>query len=80
MAMDYKYTGIFVEIDGCYTAFAAELPGAITQGRTLEEAEANLKDAVEEILNANRRLAERELAEAGISDKKITRKEMTIAT
>jgi predicted RNase H-like HicB family nuclease len=34
-----------------------ELPGANTQGATLEEARGNLKEAVEMVLQANRELA-----------------------
>ena len=35
-----------------------ELPGAITQGSTLDEARVNLQDAVRTLLDANRALAE----------------------
>ena len=38
-----------------------ELPGANTQGDTLEEARANLREAVELVLEANRELAEQSL-------------------
>ena len=41
----------------------AELPGALTQGRTLDEARENLQDAVLMILEANRTLAQRERAD-----------------
>jgi predicted RNase H-like HicB family nuclease len=37
-----------------------EIPGVNTQGKTLEEARENLKDALEVVLEANRELAERE--------------------
>ena len=43
-------------------AYIEELPGASTQGQTLEEARENLKEAVELILRSNRELVERELA------------------
>ena len=39
-----------------------ELPGANTQGATLEEARENLREAVELTLEANRALAEEDLA------------------
>jgi predicted RNase H-like HicB family nuclease len=42
-----------------YVAFVEELPGANTQGDTLEEARENLKEAVQLVLEANRELAER---------------------
>ncbi len=41
-----------------YAAFVEELPGANTQGATLEEARANLKEAVALVLDANRVMAE----------------------
>ena len=48
------------EKDGLWwIAYIEELPGANTQGATLDEARENLKDAVELILEANRELAER---------------------
>lgn len=44
--------------EGGYAAFVEELPGANTQGATLEEARENLREAVEMVLAANRELAE----------------------
>jgi predicted RNase H-like HicB family nuclease len=40
-----------------YAAFVEELPGANTQGATLEEARENLKEAVALVLDANRVMA-----------------------
>ena len=40
------YTAIFVESDGWIVGWAQELPGAITQERTLEEARESLKEAI----------------------------------
>ena len=37
-----------------------ELPGANTQGKTLEEVKANLREAIELVIEANRKLAEEE--------------------
>ncbi len=39
-----------------YVAYVREIPGANTQGRTLGEAKANLKEAVKLILETNRSL------------------------
>lgn len=39
-----------------------ELPGANTQGATLEEARANLTEAIAMVLQANRDLSEEELS------------------
>ena len=44
-----------------YVAFVEELPGANTQGNTLKEARANLKEAVTIVLEANRELSEQSL-------------------
>ncbi len=40
-----------------YIGFVEELPGANTQGETLEEARANLNEAVAMVLDANRALS-----------------------
>jgi len=42
--------------------YVEELPGANTQGKTLEETRENLKEAVQLIIEANRELAQREIA------------------
>lgn len=44
-----------------YSAFVEELPGANTQGDTLEEARDNLRETVELVLEANRELTEQSL-------------------
>lgn len=52
------FTAIFEEAEeGGYIAFAAELPGAITQGETIEETRENLREAIELVLEANREQA-----------------------
>ena len=49
-----------------YVAFVEELPGANTQGETLEEARANLGEAVIMVLDANRELSEQSLRGADV--------------
>jgi predicted RNase H-like HicB family nuclease len=44
-----------------YIAFVEELPGANSQGATLEEARANLEEAIELVMEANRELAKESL-------------------
>lgn len=56
-----KLTAIFEKVPEGYIAFVEELPGANTQGETLEEARANLAEAVQLVLEANRALAEETL-------------------
>ena len=57
-----SFTAIFQKVSEGYIGFVEELPGANTQGDTLEEARQNLKEAVQLVLEANRQLAEEELA------------------
>lgn len=57
-----EFTAVFKEApEGGYVAFVEELPGANTQGETLNEARENLREAVSLVLEANRALAEEEL-------------------
>jgi len=52
------YEEVPLEDGGGYIAYAKEVPGAITQGETLEEAQENLQDAVKMVLEANSALAD----------------------
>ena len=56
--MDLTLNAVYLKVPEGYIAFVEELPGANTQGTTLEEARENLKEAVEMMLEANRALAE----------------------
>ena len=53
-----EFTAVFEKVPEGYIAFVEELPGANTQGATLEEARENLKEAIQLVLEANRTLAE----------------------
>ena len=57
-----QFTAVYMKVAEGYIAFVEELPGANTQGATLEETRKNLQEAVTMILEANRELAERSLA------------------
>jgi len=59
--MKIQLTAVFQKVPEGYIAFVEELPGANTQGATLEEARANLEEAVALVLEANRALAEEDL-------------------
>ena len=59
--MKAEFTAVFQKVAGGYIGFVEELPGANTQGATLEEARAHLEEAVALVLEANRALAEEEL-------------------
>jgi predicted RNase H-like HicB family nuclease len=57
-----EFTAVYIEVPEGYIGFVEELPGANTQGATLEEARANLREAVALVLETNRELAERSIA------------------
>ena len=53
-----KLTAVFKPApEGGYTAFVEEIPGAISEGETIEEARENLSDALRMVLECNRDLA-----------------------
>jgi predicted RNase H-like HicB family nuclease len=56
-----KLTAVFQKVPEGYIGFVEELPGANTQGATLEETRDNLQEAVALVLDANRSLAEQSL-------------------
>ncbi len=70
-----KLTAVYMQVPEGYIAFVEELPGANTQGDTLEEARENLREAVEMVLEANR-----ELAEAGLVGRSVTRESFELVT
>lgn len=55
--MDLTLNAVYLKVPEGYIGFVEELPGANTQGATLEEARAKLKEAVSLIIDANRSLA-----------------------
>jgi len=61
--MENKFTAVFEHVGEWWIGYIEELPGANTQGRTLEEARENLKEAAHLIIEANRDLARREIAD-----------------
>ena len=50
-------TAVFMKVPEGHIGFVEELPGANSQGATLEETRENLKEAVSLVLEANRVLA-----------------------
>ncbi len=59
--MRHDYHVVFTTIeDGWIMATVPELPGAVTQGRDLNEARANIKEAVELLLESYRENAEKD--------------------
>jgi len=65
-SMDIRFTAVYRKVPEGFAAFVEELPGANTQGATLEEARTNLEEAVALVLEANRTLAEEDLKGAEV--------------
>jgi len=62
-----QLTAVFMAVPEGYIGFVEELPGANTQGETLEEARANLREAVQMVLDANRELSEKSIVGKEVS-------------
>ena len=48
------FTAVFQKVRGGYTTWIEEMPNVISEGRTKAQAEVNLKDALELMLETNR--------------------------
>lgn len=60
---ELKLTAIYEKADeGGYIGYVAELPGANTQGETIEETRENLKEAVSLLLECYREEAENRIS------------------
>lgn len=64
--MHLELTAVFRRVPLGYVAYVEELPGANTQGATLDEARANLREAVELIIESNRSLVQQEAVGADV--------------
>jgi len=72
---ELNLTAIYEEAEeGGYIGYIAELPGANTQGETIDEVRENLLEATQMILDANREMAEQRLSK----DAKVTRERITL--
>jgi predicted RNase H-like HicB family nuclease len=74
MTMSMKLTAVFMEVPEGYVGFVEELPGANTQGATLEEARHNLREAVKLVLEANR-----ELIQDSLEGKDVIRESISVS-
>jgi predicted RNase H-like HicB family nuclease len=60
--MRIQLTAVFEKVKSGYIGYVEELPGANTQGTTLEETKRNLKEAIELVLESYRQIQEEENA------------------
>ena len=76
MKANLKLTAVFEEAEeGGYIAFFEELPGVNTQGETLEEAKANLLEALDLVMDT-----ERMLSEENLGKKKVIKESLVFAS
>ncbi|HPA48244.1 MAG TPA: type II toxin-antitoxin system HicB family antitoxin [bacterium] len=69
-----KFTAVFERYPEGWIGYVEELPGANTQGQTLEETRENLKEAIQLVIEANRELSRREN-----EGKEVIREELVVA-
>lgn len=70
-----EFTAVFRKVPTGYVGFLEELPGANTQGTTLNEARHNLREATELVL-----MTIRELAREEYRDSDVIREPLTLVT
>ena len=59
--MKIEFSAVFQKVAEGYIGFVEELPGANSQGNTLDEARTNLREAIQLILDSNREITEEEI-------------------
>ena len=72
MVLTAVYEEVPASEGGGFVAYTEELPGAISEGETLEEARENLRDAIELLLEANRELIGNPRTGGRVTREKIT--------
>ena len=66
---ELKFTAIYEKAEeGGFVGYVAELPGANTQGETMEEVRENLKEAVALLLECYREEAEKRLSDTALKE------------
>jgi len=70
--MTNTFTAIFEQDGSWWIGYVEELPGANTQGATLDEARENLKEAIQLILEENREHTRQTVAGRNIVRESIT--------
>jgi predicted RNase H-like HicB family nuclease len=64
--MRLELTAVFQQVPEGYIGWVEELPGALTQAATLDEARSTLEEAVLLVLEGNRMLAREEAPEGAL--------------
>ncbi len=56
-----KLTAVFEKVGDWWLGYVEELPGANTQGKTIDEVRENLREAVQLVIEANRELLSQQI-------------------
>jgi predicted RNase H-like HicB family nuclease len=70
--MSHTFTAVFEQDGPWWIGYVEELPGANSQGATLDEARENLKEAIQLILEENREQSRQEIAGRSVLREPIT--------
>ena len=73
--MNSKFTAVFEKDGDWWIGYVEELPGANTQGKSLEETRENLKEAIAMVIEANREITRRET-----EGKEVIKEQISVAT
>jgi predicted RNase H-like HicB family nuclease len=75
--MEFTFTAVYEEVPssqgGGFMAYVEEVPGAVTQGETLDEARENLKEALQLVLETNR-----ELLGVPVPERRVVREKISV--
>lgn len=63
-----QFTAVYQKRGKWYVAYVEEIPGVNTQGRSLQEAKRNLREALGMILETNRALAHQAHSKSAIEE------------
>jgi len=72
--MEGKFTAVFEKDDDWWIAYVEEIPGVNTQGKTINEARENLKEALQLVIEANI-----ELSRKNFESKDVLKEELSVA-
>ena len=73
--MESNFTAVFEKDGDWWIGYVEELPGANSQGKSLEETRENLKEAIAMVIEANRELTKRET-----EGKEVIKEQISVAT
>ncbi len=75
--MEFTFTAVYEEVPssqgGGFMAYVEEVPGAVTQGESLDEARENLKEALQLVLETNR-----ELLGVPVPERRVVREKISV--